>query len=389
MTSIDPNAMADPEFESIRVLVVDDSVVARGSISRILENESDIEIVGSASNGQMAQIVLNNHPAEVAVLDIEMPIMNGIEALPHLLKIDPNLKVLVVSALTRRNAELVLQALDAGAADCMAKPESDNNAVSLADFALDLVRRIRGLSEARRKRLKKLSQHPDAISTSRLSAAKPSHPTLSKARSSSGVSFELRRPSSLRPKILAIGSSTGGPQAVRHVIQDLIGKVTIPILITQHMPPTFTSIMAEHIKNDTGLDCREAVDGEALTEGRIYIAPGDYHMIVEGKNGSTKLRLLKTEPENYCRPAVDPMLRSLVEVFGGQILTVILTGMGHDGLKGSQAVVEAGGTVIAQDEETSVVWGMPRSVALAGLCSAVLPIERIGSQINTYISGSV
>ncbi|MDX1737757.1 MAG: chemotaxis protein CheB, partial [Alphaproteobacteria bacterium] len=188
---------------------------------------------------------------------------------------------------------------------------------------------------------------------------------------------------------IAIGSSTGGPQALFKVLGNLGDGVKQPILITQHMPPTFTTILAEHISKASGRPTKEAAEGDIVENGHIYIAPGDYHMILT-KSGANKMIHLDHGPqENFCRPAVDPMLRSIIETYGSNILTVILTGMGSDGKKGCEKIIEAGGQVIAQDEESSVVWGMPGAVATAGLCSAVLPIDEIGGKIRSYATGGV
>jgi len=193
----------------------------------------------------------------------------------------------------------------------------------------------------------------------------------------------LRRPTAiLGPKVLAIGSSTGGPQALFSLFKSLSSRVTVPVLITQHMPATFTAILAEHLGRASGMKCAEAIDREPLHGGQIYVAPGGFHMIVEAKDGGNLVRLTTTPPESFCRPAVDPMLRSIAENFGALALVIILTGMGHDGLQGCKAVTAAGGTVIAQDEASSVVWGMPGAVANAGLCSAVLPIAEIGPYVG-------
>ena len=190
----------------------------------------------------------------------------------------------------------------------------------------------------------------------------------------------------VRPDIIAIGSSTGGPQALFEVLSHLKGGVTQPILITQHMPATFTTILAEHISRQCGIVCAEARDGEAIVENRAYVAPGDYHMLVVNRGGTHALSLTKDPPENFCRPAVDPMLRSIVRAYGRKVLTVILTGMGQDGMKGCQEVTAAGGVVVGQDEASSVVWGMPGAVATAGLCSAILPLKEIGPYIRKFAS---
>ena len=197
----------------------------------------------------------------------------------------------------------------------------------------------------------------------------------------------LRKSTLVKPQILAIGSSTGGPQALFTVFEALKGAVNLPIVVTQHMPPTFTTILAEHIGRYVDGRSREAVDGDVLEPGHVYVAPGDNHMIVAGEGGKRIIRLNKEPPENFCRPAVDPLFRSVSDVYNGQVLAVILTGMGSDGLKGAQQLVENGGMLIAQDEKTSVVWGMPGAAATNGVCSAVLPIEEIGPVITRVIGG--
>ncbi|MBC8270356.1 MAG: chemotaxis response regulator protein-glutamate methylesterase, partial [Rhodospirillaceae bacterium] len=187
----------------------------------------------------------------------------------------------------------------------------------------------------------------------------------------------LRKPGLLKAKVFAIGSSTGGPQALFEFLKHLKPTINVPLVITQHMPPTFTAILAEHISRMTDWTCSEAKNGDELRAGHILLAPGDFHMLVEHKDGKNVIAINQGPQENFCRPAVDPMLRSLVKVFGGNVFTAILTGMGADGLKGAQDVVKAGGTLIAQDEKSSVVWGMPGAVATAGICSAVLPLKEL------------
>ncbi|MGB8842414.1 MAG: chemotaxis protein CheB, partial [Aliidongia sp.] len=192
----------------------------------------------------------------------------------------------------------------------------------------------------------------------------------------------LRPPPTEIPEIVAIGSSTGGPQALFAVLGALKPGIPQPIVITQHMPATFTTILAEHIGRASGMPTFEGADGMALRGGHVYVAPGDFHLIVEAQGAQKIIRLLKTPQENYCRPSVDPMLRSLVKIYGRRVFAVILTGMGQDGLRGGEAVIAAGGSLIAQDEATSVVWGMPGAVAMAGLCSAVIPVTDIPAYIR-------
>jgi two-component system chemotaxis response regulator CheB len=346
-----------------RAMVVDDSGTIRSLITRTLQADPEIAVVGAAPNGSVAIGVLRQSRAEVVVLDIEMPVMDGLTALPRLLEVDPAVKVIVASTLTRRNAAISIRALAAGATDYLLKPEASELASS-AQFGRDLVQKIKALGAAARS-----------------SRRKP----LGEAGTKAAAAPIALRPAPVgEPQILAIGSSTGGPQAVFKLLGDIKGAVAQPILITQHMPATFTALFAEHIRRLTGLAAAEAVDGEPVLPGRIYVAPGNSHMMVEPRDGKrVVLRLTDDPPVNYCRPAVDPMLRSLAAVYGRGVLCAMLTGMGQDGLEGARAVIAAGGSVIAQDEATSVVWGMPGAVAKAGLCSAVLPLAELGGYIRS------
>jgi two-component system chemotaxis response regulator CheB len=351
-------------------MVVDDSAVIRGLLTRSLESDPELAVVVSASNGQMALNAVKRSDVEIVVLDIEMPVMDGLTALPQLLAASPAIKVIVASTMTRRGADISLRALAAGAADYVTKPGA--SALTTAeDFKRELVAKVKALGHARRAslRLRPPSRASDAATRPADGpAALPQPPR----------ALSLRPLPGERPEVLAIGSSTGGPQALFRVLEIVKSGIKQPILITQHMPATFTAILAEHIARASGWPAAEGVDGEPVRPGRIYVAPGDFHMTVEAAEGQKLIRLTKTPPENFCRPSVDPMLRSLAAVYGPRLLCTILTGMGHDGLKGCEAVVAAGGAVVAQDEATSVVWGMPGAVAMAGLCSAVLPLAEIG-----------
>jgi two-component system chemotaxis response regulator CheB len=353
-----------------RVMLVDDSAVIRGLFSRFLEADPEIEVLTTASNGQIAIKALAKHDIEIVVLDIEMPVMDGLTALPLLLKAKPGLQVLIASTLTRKNAEVSLRAMAEGAADYVTKPSSTSEIHSAEAFKRELTQKIKALAEARRGG--QVSRAPQAADQAPAASSKPQE-------------FKLRRAPMQEPKIIAIGSSTGGPPALLNLLRNLGTEVDQPIVITQHMPPTFTSLLAEHITKASGKTCNEGKDGEALLPGRIYIAPGDYHMLVERDENGVVIRLNQQPPENYCRPAVDPMLHSLAEVYGSRVMVVILTGMGNDGQKGSETIVGAGGTVIAQDEASSVVWGMPGAVATAGLCSAVLPLSDIAPYVRKLV----
>lgn len=359
------------EGHRLRVMIVDDSAVVRSLVTRILEADPEIAVVASYANGQQAVTAIKRHDPDIVVLDIEMPVMDGLTALPHLIAAVPGLKVIVASTLSRRSADISLQALSQGAADFIAKPENKGQ-ITTPDFADELLRKVRALGRVGRgaRRPTKVDAPPARDRSSVHEPPDPRRP------------ISLRKPSAQRPKILAIGSSTGGPRALLTFLEGLDRELALPIVITQHMPATFTTILAEHIERRCGLKSQEARHGEPLLGGQVYVAPGDYHMTVAHKDGVLVTRLDQDPRENFCRPAVDRLLRSVSECFGPAALAVILTGMGQDGLRGSQAIVAGGGTVIAQDAASSVVWGMPGVVAEAGLASAVLPVEEIASEVN-------
>ena len=354
-----------------RIMVVDDSAVIRGLLTRSLEADPDLAVVASVGDGQQALNALQRHDIEIVILDIEMPVMDGLTALPKLIAIKPGLPVLIASTLTRRGATVSLKALSLGAADYVTKPGS--SALTTAeDFKRELVGKVKGLAQARRQSRGEPMPSPAPRRSGESAPAPAPGPIIRSGE------IRLRPMPADRPDVVAIGSSTGGPQALFRLLKSFAGMKQ-PVLITQHMPATFTTILAEHIVRLTGLAAAEAVDGEPIAASRVYIAPGDYHMIVEAQGANEpRLRLSKGPPENFCRPSVDPMLRSLAQVYGKRVLCAILTGMGSDGLKGGQVLVAAGAAVVAQDEKTSIVWGMPGAVATAGLCSAVLPIDDLG-----------
>lgn len=395
-----PDVKTGGDNDPYRVMVVDDSAVIRGLLTRALEGAGDIRVVSSVANGLMAINSLQRNPVDVIVLDIEMPVMDGLTALPQLLKICPEVKVVIASTLTAKNADISLRALRAGASDYVTKPSSTRELSGADIFKLELLTKVRVLGEAGRRhnpnRPRPVAPSPrPSFTTASGSAASA---TAVSGTATSGVStpaaaavrfakpepapVRLRPVVDLRPDIIAIGSSTGGPQALFDVMSNFRGGLQQPIVITQHMPPTFTTILAEHITRQCGIDCREAKEGEPIVGGRAYVAPGDHHLLIQSQNGVPTAHLSSDPPENFCRPAVDPMLRSIVKVYGRKVLAVILTGMGHDGRRGCEQVVELGGMVVGQDEASSVVWGMPGAVAQAGLCSAILPLKEVGPYIR-------
>jgi two-component system chemotaxis response regulator CheB len=355
-----------------RVMVVDDSLVIRRAIARIFEQAAGFKVVATASNGHMAISALEREPADVVVLDIEMPVMDGLTAIPLLKAVDPAVQIIMASTLTHRNAEISLRALALGATDYVSKPSTEKE-LNADTFNRELLEKARALGAIARSRGVRRAVMPSAP----VEEAKPA-PALPKPHKA----IALRRDPIMQPQIIAIGTSTGGPQALFEVIKKMGSGLPQPVVVTQHMPPSFTAVLAEHIARQCSVPCTEAVDNEPLKPGHYYIAPGDFHMLIARHPQGGVVNLVKTPAENYCRPAVDPMLRSLVETYGKRVMVVMLTGMGYDGCKGSEVVVNAGGAIIAQDEATSVVWGMPGAVAMAGLCSAVLPLGEIGTAVR-------
>jgi two-component system chemotaxis response regulator CheB len=341
----------------VRVMIVDDSATVRGLLTRWFASDPALCVVASAINGRSAVEQIKAADPDVVVLDIEMPEMDGIAALPLLLKACPRAKVIMASSLTRRNAEMSLKALALGATDNVPKPTS-----MAAGDAADIFRR-------------ELCEKVVALGRPRRAAARVV-PT-------QGAPIKLRAASSVKPQIVAIGSSTGGPQALNTVVTALAPQLNVPVLITQHMPATFTAILAETLARHSGLKCVEGASGMMLEPGHVYVAPGDHHMLIKGRGGP--IVLTQTPPENFCRPAVDPMFRSVADAYGPAALAVVLTGMGADGREGAKAIAGANGTILTQDEATSVVWGMPASVAHAGVASAVLPLSSVGTEMRKLL----
>jgi two-component system chemotaxis response regulator CheB len=340
-----------------RVMICDDSVVIRAAIARMLEGEASVRVVARVANGRQALEEVKRQQIDVAVLDIEMPVMDGMEALPLLLRADPGLRVVMASTLTTRGADVALQALRLGAADYIPKPSTA--AIADDSFRRELIAKVTGLARMRRR------------------AAAP--PGAQAAANAAPQMAQARPASKMKPRLLAVGSSTGGPQALFTFVQGLGRGLPVPVVLTQHMPPSFTRMLAEHLSKLGATPCAEAQDGQPIEAGRLYLAPGDRHLLVKADGARLLARLSDSPPENYCRPSVDPMLRSAIGACGGAVLMVMLTGMGHDGLAATRELIAAGGTALAQDEATSVVWGMPGAIANAGLCHKILPLPRLAA----------
>ena len=357
-------------------MVVDDSVVIRGLISRWIAAESDMVVAASLRTGLDAVNQVERVNPDVAVLDIEMPDLDGISALPQLLAKKRNLIVIMASTLTRRNAEISFKALSLGAADYIPKPESTREPAAAETFHHDLIQKIRSLGAKVRR-------------TATASSSPPLAPTLDRPREAPTRPPLVRRAFGTQaPRALLIGSSTGGPQALMALVTE-IGSVIdrFPVLITQHMPPTFTTILAEHLARSSHRPAHEAVDGEVVKPGQIYLAPGARHMRVVRHGTDVVIALDDGPPVNFCKPAVDPLFTSAIDVWQAGVLAVVLTGMGSDGMRGGKEIVAAGGSVIAQDEASSVVWGMPGAAANAGICAAILPLNQIAPKLVRLFSG--
>jgi two-component system, chemotaxis family, protein-glutamate methylesterase/glutaminase len=369
-------APASSRQQPLRVMVVDDSVVIRGLISRWIASEPDMVVAASLRTGLDAVNQLERINPDIAVLDIEMPELDGISALPLMLAKKRNLIIIMASTLTRRNAEISFKALALGASDYIPKPESTRVATAADIFHHDLIQKIRSLGAKLRR--KGLAPSP-ALDRMR---------ELSPRTAMANPDLLRRAFGTQAPRALLIGASTGGPQALMTLVAQL-GPVIdrFPVLITQHMPPTFTTILAEHLARSSHRPAHEGVDGEIVKVGQIYLAPGGRHMRVARQGAEAVIALDDGAPVNFCKPAVDPLFTSAIDVWQGGVLALVRTGMGSDGTRGGKEIVAAGGSVVAQDEASSVVWGMPGAAAHAGICAAVLPLDQIAAKLVRLFSG--
>ena len=346
-----------------RVLVVDDSVVVRRLITDALAEDPDIEVVATAAHGRIALAKLELLEVDVVTLDIEMPVMDGLETLVHLRESHPDLPVIMFSTLTERGAESTLTALERGASDYVTKPSNVGSIEQSREAVRNqLVPKILALSSRRRP--------VRAVRTATgLTAAPRPAPSL------------RRTTSTAVPQVLVIGSSTGGPDALARVLPQLPPDFPVPVLVTQHMPPVFTRQFADRLDGKCHLRVSEAVAGDRVERGRVLIAPGDWHLRVGGRPGGPVAVLDQGPQENFCRPAVDVLFRSAAAHYGAGVLAVVLTGMGSDGALGILEITRAGGEAIAQDEESSVVWGMPGAAVATGAVSQVVPLDLVASTV--------
>jgi two-component system chemotaxis response regulator CheB len=347
----------------IHILVVDDAVVMRKLITETLRQDPDLEVVGTAANGKIALQKIPQCNPDLLTLDVEMPEMDGLETLRQVRKLYPRLKVIMFSTLTQRGAVDTLDALTLGANDYVTKPANVGSVTEAIErLQTDLVPKIKA-------HCRLLAPAAPVVRSLPTPPWQPASPAFSHFRK-------------LPIEIVCIGTSTGGPNALATVFDQLPEDFPVPIVIVQHMPPMFTGVLAERLSTHSALRCYEGANGQELVRGQAYIAPGGRHM--EVLRVGTGLRLLVHDgpPENSCRPAVDVLFRSVAKVYGGAVLGVIMTGMGQDGLRGCEVLRECKSRILAQDEASSVVWGMPGSVAQAGYAEKILPLDQIGREIT-------
>jgi two-component system chemotaxis response regulator CheB len=350
----------------IRVLVVDDSVVIRKVLSDVLASDPAVEVAGTASDGRLALAKIGQLKPDLITLDVEMPNMSGLETIKEIRKLHPRLPIIMFSTLTERGASTTLDALAIGASDYVTKPSNTGSLdVTMLRIKEDLLPKIkalcvRGFSD--KKPMFPPAQPPQHIAVAERSKA--------------------------HIEIVAIGTSTGGPNALAEVIPSIPADFPVPIVIVQHMPPLFTRLLAERLDKASAISVREGEPGKKIEPGHAWIAPGDYHMTLERRAAGVHLSMNQAAPENSCRPAVDVLFRSVAATFGANTLAVVLTGMGSDGVLGSQAIRERGGRVYVQDEATSVVWGMPGQTAAAGFADNIYPLRSMALEIDRQVRAS-
>ncbi|MCM4077250.1 protein-glutamate methylesterase/protein-glutamine glutaminase [Paractinoplanes hotanensis] len=372
----------------ISVLVVDDSVVVRRLIVDALGGAENIEVVGTASNGLLAQAKIDQLKPDVITMDIEMPQMDGITAVRELRKRHKQIPVIMFSTLSAAGASATLEALSAGATDYVTKPSNTGSVEqSIKAVRDELVPKIYALAGKRRPSAPPAAPTRPGAAPHRvgLPPTGPGRPPAGPPSSAPARTAPRRSAPGGRIDILAIGSSTGGPDALTKVLTGIPADFPVPIVITQHMPPVFTKMFAERLDRSTPLRVVEAGDGMELAAGWAYVAPGDQHLVLHRRGTATLTQLSGAPPENSCRPAVDVMFRSVAALYGGSAYATVLTGMGHDGRGGAKVLRDAGAEVLAQDEATSVVWGMPGAVVGAGLADEILPLDRIAAHLVSRV----
>jgi two-component system chemotaxis response regulator CheB len=344
------------------VLIVDDSAPIRILLHEALSSDPGVTVVGTAANGELALLAVRTQRPDVIILDLEMPVMDGMEFLAEVRRTAPRLPVLVFSSFSSHGAEITLKALWAGASDYVTKPRAQGIEQAREAVAAALLPRIHAIAGRERER----------ASRARMKAA----PVAARAESDRAAARPRQR-----ARAVFVAASTGGPRALAAMLRALPADLPVPVVIVQHMPAMFTGYLAHGLASQCALKVSEAWPGARLEPGQVWIAPGDRHLTVRLSARGLEAQVLQGPHENGCRPSADPLFRSAAETFGHTALAIVLTGMGQDGMLGARAVHDAGGTVIVQDEASSVIWGMPGSVARAGLADRVLPLEGIAPEI--------
>ncbi len=350
-----------PNNNDVRVMIVGQSEAVSGTAARALDGCPGMIVAARPVSGNLAIARLKREPVDVMVMEIDQKTASPEKILEKILAVDPGLKIVLADILSFSSVKNSMKGLLSGAVEFIPLPPAPRRRLRISvdkAFQRDLRRLVLALGHARQNEGHR-----------RQAKSKP-------------LPIILRKAAQARPDVILIGSSTGGPQVLVSIFRRLPLVVRQPILVVQHMPADFTKTLAETISKRTPWTCREGIDGEEITGGRIYLAPGGIHMIVEGPGARKKIRLDDGAKVNFCRPSADPLFESAAKAYGGKVLSVVLTGMGHDGRDGARAIIDAGGTVIAQDEDSSTVWGMPGAVAEGGLCSAVLPGHDIAPHIR-------
>jgi two-component system, chemotaxis family, protein-glutamate methylesterase/glutaminase len=350
----------------IRVLVIDDSVVIRRVLCDALGTDPAIEVVGTAASGQIGLAKISHLKPDLITLDVEMPGLTGLETVKEIRKLYPKLPVIMFSTLTERGASTTLDALELGASDYVTKPSNTGSLdVTLATIRRELVPKVKALCLPGPVEQRPSVRTPPPQGRLIVPVAKAQH--------------------AARIDILAIGTSTGGPNALAELFPALPSDLPVPIVVVQHMPPLFTRLLSERLNKTSGLTIQEGVKGQKLESSHAWIAPGDFHMVLERREGSVRLALNQDPPENSCRPAVDVLFRSVAKTFGANVLAVVLTGMGSDGVRGCEVIREHGGQILVQDEASSVVWGMPGQVAAAGCADGIFSLDAMAQEIERRV----
>ncbi len=350
---------------AIRILVVDDSVVIRKVLCDTLALDPGIEVIGTAGDGKIALAKIAQLNPDIITLDIEMPVMTGLEALKEIRKLHPRLPVIMFSTLTERGAAATLDALSLGASDYVTKPSNTGSlAQSVEAIRIELIPKVKALGSAHSPKPK-------------VAAAPPPRPAV-----------QVKRPANRRIEIVTIGTSTGGPNALAEVLPRIPKDFPVPIVVVQHMPPLFTRLLAERLSSRSAISIEEGSAGVVIAPGKSWIAPGNFHMTLKKAGVNCRLDLNQDPPENSCRPAVDVLFRSVAAAYGASALAVVMTGMGADGVVGTRHIRDAGGEVLIQDEATSVVWGMPGLVYAAGQADAVYPLDQLAAEITRRVMQS-